>query len=105
MAPAAEAMADALAAVSMLSPVVPLYANVTAGPVADPDEIRRLLVVQVTGTVRWRESVLAMQAAGVTRMVELGGRVLGPMVKRIAPDIQNLAVTRPEDIEAVLKAL
>ena len=71
----------------------------------DPAEIKRLLVSQVTGTVRWRESVLAMQAAGVTRMVELGGRVLGPMVKRIAPDIQNFAVTRPEDIDAVLKAL
>jgi [acyl-carrier-protein] S-malonyltransferase len=105
MAPAAEAMATALQGVSMLPPVVPLYANVTAAPVTEPDEIRRLLVVQVTGTVRWRESVLAMQEAGVTRMVELGGRVLGPMVKRIAPDMQNLAVTRPEDIEAVLKAL
>lgn len=105
MAPAADAMAEALEAVAMMAPVVPLYANVTAAPVADPAEIKRLLVAQVTGTVRWRESVLAMQAAGVTRMVELGGRVLGPMVKRIAPDIQNFAVTRPEDIEAVLKAL
>ena len=74
-------------------------------PCPRPAEIRRLLVCQVTGTVRWRESVLAMQEAGVTRMVELGGRVLGPMVKRIAPDIQNLSVTRPEDIEAVLKAI
>jgi [acyl-carrier-protein] S-malonyltransferase len=105
MAPAAEAMAEALEGVSMQAPLVPLYANVTAAPVVDPAEIKRLLVVQVTGTVRWRESVLAMQAAGVTRMVELGGRVLGPMVKRIAPDIQNLAVTRPEDVDAVMKAL
>lgn len=105
MAPAADAMAQALEAVSMIAPVVPLFANVTAAPVADPAEIKRLLVAQVTGTVRWRESVLAMQAAGVTQMVELGGRVLGPMCKRIAPDIQNFAVTRPEDIEAVLKAL
>jgi len=105
MAPAAEAMAGALEAVSVQVPLVPLYANVTAGPVTDPAEIRRLLVAQVTGTVRWRESVLAMQEAGVTRMVELGGRVLGPMVKRIAPDIQNVAVTRPEDVDAVLKAL
>ncbi len=105
MAPAADAMAEALEDVAILAPLVPLYANVTAAPVVDPAEIRRLLVVQVTGTVRWRESVLAMQEAGVTRMVELGGRVLGPMVKRIAPDIQNFAVTRPEDIEAVLKAL
>ena len=89
----------------MQAPLVPLYANEMAAPVVDPAEIKRLLVVQVTGTVRWRESVLAMQAAGVTRMVELGGRVLGPMVKRIAPDIQNLAVTRPEDVDAVMKAL
>jgi [acyl-carrier-protein] S-malonyltransferase len=105
MQPAAEAMAAALAGVALQVPLVPLYANVTAAPVTDPAEIRGLLVQQVTGTVRWRESVLAMQAAGVTRMVELGGRVLGPMVKRIAPDIQNFAITRPEDVEAVLKAL
>jgi [acyl-carrier-protein] S-malonyltransferase len=105
MAPAAAAMATALEATTLQVPLVPLYANVTAAPVTAPEEIRALLVAQVTGTVRWRESVLAMQAAGVTRLVELGGRVLGPMVKRIAPDIQNLAVTRPEDIEAVLKAL
>jgi [acyl-carrier-protein] S-malonyltransferase len=105
MAPAAAAMEAALADVGILSPLVPLYANVTAAPVNDPDEIRRLLVVQVTGTVRWRESVEAMAAAGVTRMVELGGRVLGPMCKRIAPDVQNFAITRPEDIEAVLKVL
>jgi [acyl-carrier-protein] S-malonyltransferase len=78
---------------------------VTAAPVADPAEIRRLLVVQVTDTVRWRESVDAMAAAGVTRLVEFGGKVLGPMVKRIAPDIQNLSVQKPDDIEAVLKAL
>lgn len=105
MAPAADAMAKALETTRLVSPLVPLYANVTAAPVTDPAEIRTLLVRQVTGTVRWRESVLAMQEAGVTRMVELGGRVLGPMVKRIAPDIQNLAVTRPEDVEAVLKLL
>lgn len=105
MAPAAEAMAKALAGVDLRAPTVPLYANVTAAPVTDPDTIRRLLVEQVTGTVRWRESVEAMAAAGITRMVELGGRVLGPMVKRISPDVQNLAVTGPADVEALLKAL
>ncbi|WP_374386475.1 ACP S-malonyltransferase [Sandaracinobacter sp.] len=105
MAPAADAMAEALAAVSIAPPLVPLFANVTAAQVIAPEEIKALLVQQVTGTVRWRESVLAMQAAGVTRLVEFGGKVLGPMVKRIAPDIQNLSVMKPDDIEAVLKAL
>lgn len=105
MQPAAEAMEKALATAPLQAPVVPIYANVTAAPVADPAEIRRLLVVQVTGSVRWRESVAAMAEAGVTRMVELGGKVLGPMIKRIAPDIQNLSVQKPDDIEAVLKVL
>ena len=105
MAPAADAMAEALAAVPIAVPLVPLFANVTAAQVTDPDTIRGLLVSQVTGTVRWRESVLALQEAGVTRLVEFGGKVLGPMVKRIAPDIQNLSVMKPDDIEAVLKAL
>jgi [acyl-carrier-protein] S-malonyltransferase len=105
MAPAAEAMAEALAETRIQAPLVPLYANVTAAPVSDPDRIRELLVEQVTGTVRWRESVEAMAAAGITEMVELGGRVLGPMVKRIAPGVQNVAITRPEDVDAVLKLL
>ena len=105
MAPAADAMAEALAAVPIAVPLVPLFANVTAAQVSDPDTIRSLLVSQVTGTVRWRESVLALQEAGVTRLVEFGGKVLGPMVKRIAPDIQNLSVVKPDDVEAVLKAL
>ncbi|TPE59449.1 ACP S-malonyltransferase [Sandaracinobacter neustonicus] len=105
MAPAAEAMAQALDQVAIATPLVPVFANVTAAPVADPATIKTLLVQQVTGTVRWRESVLAMQDAGVTRLVEFGGKVLGPMVKRIAPDIQNLSVVKPDDIEAVLKAL
>jgi [acyl-carrier-protein] S-malonyltransferase len=105
MQPAAEAMEKALAQAPLVAPLVPVFANVTAAPVIDPAEIRRLLVVQVTGTVRWRESVEAMAAAGVTRLVEFGGKVLGPMVKRIAPDIQNLSVQKPEDIDAVLKAL
>ena len=68
---------------------MPLYANVTAAPVTDPDAIRALLVEQVTGMVRWRESVLAMADAGVDEFVELGGKVLGPMVKRIAPDVER----------------
>ena len=105
MAPAATAMAEALAAAAIRAPGVPLYANVTAASVSDPAEIRRLLVLQVTDTVRWRESVLAMAAAGVTTMVELGGKVLGPMVKRIAPEIRNLSVQKPDDIDALLRVL
>jgi [acyl-carrier-protein] S-malonyltransferase len=105
MAPAAEAMADALAAVAIAAPAVPLVANVTAAPVEAPDEIRRLLVEQVTGTVRWRESVEAMAAEGVTRMIEVGGKVLGPMVKRIAPDVRCVSVATPQDVEALLKTL
>jgi [acyl-carrier-protein] S-malonyltransferase len=105
MAPAAAAMEEALAEVALQAPAVPLFANVTAAAVSDPDEIRRLLVLQVTGTVRWRESVAAMADAGVTRMIELGGKVLGPMVKRIAPDIQLHAITRPDDIDSLLAAI
>ena len=105
MQPAAEAMEQALAATRIGAPAVPLYANVTADAVADPAAIRELLVRQVTGTVRWRESVEAMAAAGVTAMVELGGKVLGPMVKRIAPDIRNIAVQKPDDIDTLLQAL
>src|SRR3546814_18566664 len=84
MQPAADAMAEALAKADLRAPLVPVYANVTAAPVADPDEIRRLLVAQVTGMVRWRESVAAMAEAGVPHFIELGGKVLGPMVKRLA---------------------
>lgn len=105
MAPAAAVMERALADVPLAAPVVPLVANVTAAPVTDPDEIRRLLVEQVTGTVRWRESVEAMAAAGVTRMIEVGGRVLAPMVKRIAPDVRCFSVAAPQDVDALLTAL
>lgn len=105
MQPAADAMAEALAAVSIQAPLVPVYANVTAAPVADPDTIRGLLVEQVTGMVRWRESVLAMFDAGVTNYVELGGKVLGGMVKRIAPDAVATSVVSMDDIEALLKTL
>lgn len=105
MQPAADAMAEALAAVSLQAPLVPVYANVTAAPVADPDTIRALLVEQVTGMVRWRESVLAMFAAGVTDYVEFGGKVLGGMVKRITPYAAPVSVVSMDDIEALAKSL
>jgi [acyl-carrier-protein] S-malonyltransferase len=105
MAPAADAMATALAEATLRAPFVPLVANVTAAPVADPDEIRRLLVEQVTGTVRWRESVLAMAALGVTGFVELGGKVLGPMVRRITPDATMLTAADAAGVEALAKEL
>ncbi len=105
MQPAADAMAAALDKADLRVPFVPLVANVTAAPVADPDTIRRLLVEQVTGTVRWRESVLAMVDAGVTGFIELGGKVLGPMGKRIAPDAPVVSAMDMAGIEAVVKAL
>ncbi len=105
MQPAADAMAAALADVALSAPVVPVYANVTAAPVADPEAIRALLVEQVTGMVRWRESVLAMQDAGVSDFVELGGKVLGTMVKRIAPDATATSVVAMADIEALVGRL
>jgi [acyl-carrier-protein] S-malonyltransferase len=103
MQPAADAMADALAGVAMEPPAVSLYANVTAAPVDNPDDIRALLVSQVTGMVRWRESVAAMAAAGVTHFIEFGGKVLGPMVKRIAPDVSVTSVVSMDDIDALVK--
>jgi [acyl-carrier-protein] S-malonyltransferase len=103
MQPAADAMAEALAAAAMQAPLVPVYANVTAAPVANPDVIRDLLVQQVTGRVRWRESVAAMTSNGVTQVAEFGGKVLGPMVKRISPDMVVSAVLSMDDIEAALK--
>lgn len=105
MQPAADAMAGALGKAGLRAPLVPVYANVTAAPVADPDSIRRLLVEQVTGMVRWRESVAAMTDAGVTHFVELGGKVLGAMVKRIAPDAKVTSVVSMDDIEALAKEI
>jgi [acyl-carrier-protein] S-malonyltransferase len=105
MEPAAREMEQALAAAGIDEPAVPLYANVTAAPVEDPDEIRRLLVEQVTGMVRWRESVAAMAEAGVDHFVEFGGKVLGPMVKRIAPDSNVTSVVTMDDIEALVKEI
>jgi [acyl-carrier-protein] S-malonyltransferase len=103
MQPAADAMAQALADAEIGAPSVPVYANVTAAPVEYPDEIRDLLVQQVTGMVRWRESVAAMSDAGVTHFVEFGGKVLGPMVKRIVPDATVTSVVTPDDIDALLR--
>lgn len=105
MQPAAEAMAEALAAAPLTAPTVPLVANVTAAPVTDPDVIRRLLVDQVCGTVRWRESVLAMAALGVTGFVELGGKVLGPMIRRITPDVPTVTASDMAGVEAIAKEL
>ena len=105
MQPAADAMERALADARIEAPLVPVFANVTAAPVADADTIRRLLVEQVTGMVRWRESVLAMADTGVERFVEFGGKVLTPMIKRIAPDVETTSVVTMDDIEALAKAL
>ena len=105
MQPAADAMAKALAQTDFKAPCVPLYANVTAFPAADPDRIRDQLVEQVIGMVRWRESVANMAAAGVEEFVELGGKVLGPMVKRIAPDAKVTSVVAIEDIEVLAKEI
>ena len=105
MQPAADAMAEALGKTDIAAPAVPLYANVTAQPVADPATIRNQLVEQVTGMVRWRESIANMAAAGVEEFVELGGKVLGPMVKRIAPDSKVTSVVTIEDIEAIAREL
>ncbi|WP_336972632.1 ACP S-malonyltransferase [Sphingobium aromaticiconvertens] len=105
MQPAADAMADALAQAKIATPLLPVYANVLAAPIADPDDIRSRLVEQVTGRVRWRGSIAAMWEAGVTDFVELGGKVVGPMVKRIAPDATVRSIVTMDDIEAALAAL
>ena len=105
MKPAAEAMRDALAYVVLEEPVVPLFANVTAQPETDPDTIRNQLVEQVTGMVRWRESVSNMFDDGVDDFVEVGGKVLAAMVKRIAPDAKVTSLVTIEDIEAAAKEI
>ena len=105
MQPAADAMADALAATPPGPLALPLYANVTASPVTDPAVEQDLLVKQVCGRVRWRESVLAMRADGVEQFVELGGKVLGPMIGRIDKEASVTSVISMEDIEALAKAL
>lgn len=106
MQDAADKMADALADTAIAAPAVPLFANVTAAPVSDPEIIGRQLVEQVTGRVRWRESAIAMAAAGVTEFVEFGGKVLGPMVKRSAgEEVGVTSVISMDDIDALLKSL
>jgi len=105
MQPAAEAMDEALGRTAPQPFRLPLYANVTAAAVTDPNEERRLLVEQVTGRVRWRESVLAMKAAGVEHFVELGGKVLGPMIGRTLEDVTVTSVVTMADIEALAKSL
>ncbi len=105
MAPAAERMAHALAATPPGALALPLYANVNAAPVTDPEEERALLVEQVTGRVRWRESVLAMSADGVEHFVELGGKVVGPMVGRTAREAQVTSLVTMQDLEAFAKEI
>jgi [acyl-carrier-protein] S-malonyltransferase len=106
MQPAANAMAEALAAVTVNAPAVPLVANITASSVSDPNEIRRLLVEQVTGMVRWRESVLFMKEQGVDTLVEVGaGKVLAGLAKRIDKELSALSIQGPADVESFLKTL
>jgi [acyl-carrier-protein] S-malonyltransferase len=106
MAPAADAMADALERAPPRPPVMPLIANVTAAKATDPSEIARLLVRQVTATVRWRESVLAMTDLGVDSFVECGaGKVLSGLVRRIVPDAAATSLGSPAEIEQFLKTL
>lgn len=106
MQPAADVMARELAAVDMQAPAVPVIANVTAGPIDDPAEIRTRLVEQVTGTVRWRECVLAMIDAGVTEFYEIGsGKVLSGLVGRINKESKATPVGTPDDIEAAAAAM
>ena len=105
MQPAADAMAEALAQTPPGALQLPVYANFTAALVSDPVAEQALLVSQVTGRVRWRESVEAMGAAGVTRFVELGGKVVGPMIRKILPDSVQDSVVTMEDIEALAKGI
>jgi [acyl-carrier-protein] S-malonyltransferase len=106
MEPAAKKMEDALSDTLIAAPCVPLYANVTAAPVTEPFRIASQLVEQVTGRVRWRESAIAMAAAGVSDFTEFGGKVLSPMIKRSAGDeVTVTSVISMDDIEALLKAL
>ena len=106
MQPAADAMAEALAKVTVNKPVVPVIANVLAAPISDPDEIRKRLVEQVTGTVRWRECIAVMAENGVTEFYEIGaGKVLAGLVKRTAASASAVSLGAPADIDAALAAL
>jgi [acyl-carrier-protein] S-malonyltransferase len=105
MQPAADAMAEALGKTPPAGLRVPLFANVTASMVGDAAEVQRLLVEQVTGRVRWRESAIAMKTAGVEQFVELGGKVLGPMIGRTVDEVKVTSVVTMADIEALAKEL
>lgn len=105
MEPAAKRMDIALNETPPQGFHLPVYANVTAAPVSDAATERDLLVQQITGRVRWRESVMAMSDAGISHFVELGGKVLGPMIKKIAPDATITSVVTMEDIEALVKEI
>jgi [acyl-carrier-protein] S-malonyltransferase len=106
MQPAADAMQEALARVTLAPPAVPLVANVTAAAVSDPETIRKLLVQQVTAMVRWRESVLYLKGQGVATLVEVGaGKVLTGMNKRIDKELASASVQSPAEVEALLKTL
>jgi [acyl-carrier-protein] S-malonyltransferase len=106
MQPAADAMSEALAKVAIKAPAVPVVANVLAAPISDPDEIKKRLIEQVTGTVRWRECVMAMAEAGVTDMYEIGsGKVLAGLAKRIVPTLNAVSIGTPQDIDAALPSL
>ena len=105
MQPAADRMAEALAEATLAAPLVPLYANVTAQPTSDAAAIERQLVDQVTGRVRWRESVAAMAEAGVTEFVEVGAKVLSGMVRKIAPEVTTVSLVTIDDIETYAKEL
>ena len=101
MQPAAHVMAEALAATPILAPKVPIVVNVRAEAVTEPDRILDLLIAQVTGSVRWRESVQFMDRAGVTEYWELGaGKALSGMIRRIAPEATTRAIGTPDDIAA-----
>ena len=106
MKPAAEKVANELGNTVIVPPLVPLIANVSANEISDPETIRRLLVDQVTGMVRWRESVLYMVENGVDKLVEVGaGKVLGGLTRRINNDLSTLSLQDPEDIETFVKEL
>ena len=106
MQPAADAMAGALAKVTIAPPTLPVVSNVTAQAVSDPDSIRKLLVQQVTGLVRWRESILWLKQQGVVTLAEIGaGKVLASLARRIDKDLNGVAVGTPAEIESFLKTL
>jgi [acyl-carrier-protein] S-malonyltransferase len=107
MQPAADAMAAALSGTSVAEPLIPLVANITARPVTDPETIRSLLVQQVTGRVRWRESITWLaEEGGVTRFAELGaGKVLSGMARRIAPNTEAVSLNTPQDLETFAQTL